>query len=171
MRILLYTLALTTLAVTSEAQRVSDRSSLPDPHHHAVAVHEKPWETELAPEARVLLIDHPIGGQDSVLSPNGRWLAFIHHPLNENGGRICLQNRQTGKLYEVSGIPLAYRPLNDLVWLDNNLLAFDRWSQPHYGIHYVVDVRQRRLVLAAPFPDEFFFRQQRPRRNSSTQHR
>ncbi|MBI3787606.1 MAG: hypothetical protein HY276_05035 [Ignavibacteriales bacterium] len=171
MRILLCTLALAMPVATAEAQRISGQPFLPDPHYHVVAVHEKPWETELAPEARVLLLDHSMGGRDSVISPNGRWHAFIHYPSDKDGGRICLQNLQTGKLYEVRGISLPYRPLNDLVWLDNNLLAFDRWSQPHYGIHYIVDVKKRRLVLAAPFPDEFFLRQQRPQRDSSTQHR
>jgi hypothetical protein len=135
-----------------------------DPHHHPVAVHRAPWTTELAPDARLVHGECPALGSDSVLSPGGRWRAFVIDRDDEPGGRVCLEAVHSRQCYELRGLPLPYRPLSALVWLDSVRLAFDRWSQPHYGIHYVVDVGQLRLVLAAPFPDEFLLRQQTPRR-------
>jgi hypothetical protein len=117
----------------------------------------------MAPEARLAEAGGSVSGRDTVLSPDGRWRAFVLESLDEPGGRIRLEELRGRRGYELRGLPLPYRPLTALVWLDGRLLAFDRWSQPHYGLHYVLDVRARRLLLAVPFPDEFFLqRQARP---------
>mgnify|MGYP001587957400 FL=1 len=71
---------------------------------------------------------------------------------------MCLEEVRSAQRYELRGLPLPWRPLGALKWADTDRLAFDRWSQPHYGIHYVLDVRHGRLVLAAPFPDAFMLR-------------
>lgn len=139
---------------------------LADPHHHVVPVHERPWTTDLAPEARLVRLKGHAAGSDSTLSPGGQWRAFVILPPDEAGGRICIEAVRGGQRYELRGLPLPYRPLSALVWLDADHLAFDRWSQPHHGIHYVLDVRQRRLVLAAPFPDAFYLHQQAPGRDA-----
>lgn len=130
-----------------------------DPHDHAVSVHETPWTTALAPQARMVRLQGPVAGSDTVVSPDGAWRAFVFEPSDEPGGRLCLETVRGGRRYELRGLPLPYRPLSALVWLDADRLAFDRWSQPHYGIHYVLEARRARLVLATPFPDEFFRRQ------------
>ena len=137
---------------------------VPDPHRHVVAVHAFPWATDLAPEARVVEVTDGLAGVDTVVSPNARWRASVVQVPEEPGGRIRLEDQRSGRVYELQGIPLPYRPLSDLVWLDHQHLAFDRWSQPHYGLHYVLDVERAQLVLAAPFPDEFFLRLDRPAR-------
>ena len=124
-----------------------------DVHRHVVPVHEVPWTTELAPDTRVVPFEGSMGGSDSTVSPDGRWRALVVESPDEPGGRIRIETVSGGQRGELRGVPLPYRPLSALVWLDDELLAFDRWSQPHYGIHYVLNVRQRRLVLAAPFPD------------------
>lgn len=97
-------------------------------------------------------------------SRGGRYEAFTaYHPGQLPSFRIYFAERRTGKVYEVRGLPLPHRPFSDLVWLDGRTLVFDRWSQPHYGIHYVVSVRRKRLVMASAFPDEFFLERQRPK--------
>ncbi len=137
------------------------RKPIADPHAHVVPVHQLPWQTDLAPDVRIApLITPPLESRDSVLSPNGQWLAFVFTAPDESGGRVGFQNIRTGKRYQIEGLPLPYRPITGLCWIDT-LLIFDRWSQPHYGIHYIVDVRGARLLLATPFPDEFFLQQQR----------
>ena len=157
-------LSLIVLLLTSTPGRAHQDAPAPppvDPHHHVVPVHQAPWTTDLAPDAQLVRVEGPVAGSDSAVSPNGRWRAFVVESDDEPGGRVCLEAVRSGQRYELRGLPLPYRPLSALVWMDSDRLAFDRWSQPHYGIHYVVDVRHRRLVLAAPFPDEFFL-QQRP---------
>ena len=148
------------VVIVSSAQNRSDKS-LPDPHKHVVAVHQDPWKTDLAPEARIETLEGSVvAARDSVLSPNGQWLAFVFSTHNE-WARVGLEDRRSGELYQLVDLPLEHRPINDIVWIDSTHLAFDRWSQPHYGMHYVIDIERTRLVLAAPFPDEFFLRQQR----------
>ena len=84
-----------------------------------------------------------------------------------SGTRLFIAERKTGKVFEIRGLPLEWRPFSDLIWADNQTLMFDRWSQPHYGVHYAVNVRGRRLVAAVPFPDKFYSEPQRPRRPKS----
>ena len=97
-------------------------------------------------------------------SRGGRYEAFTsYHPGQSPGYRIYFAERGTGKVYEVRGLPLPHRPFSDLVWVNGRTLAFDRWSQPHYGIHYVVSASGKKLVRASAFPDEFFLEQQRTR--------
>ena len=124
-----------------------------DVHQYVVQVHQPPWTTDLAPDARVVPLERSVVGSDSTISPDGRWRAFLIESPDEPGGRICIETVSGGQRGELRGLPLPYRPLSALVWLDAEHLAFDRWSQPHYGIHYVLNVRLRRLILAAPFPD------------------
>jgi hypothetical protein len=159
MKPLLHTGLLLILAVILGTQD-PQTGQIPDPHNHVVPVHKKPWNVDLAPQAKIALLDTLVKEpRDSVLSPNQRWLAFLFSVPDE-WARVATQNMQTGKRYQLVGVPLAHRPMSDLVWIDSTLLAFDRWSQPHYGIHYVLDVHQNRLVLAVPFPDEIYLHQQ-----------
>jgi len=124
-----------------------------DPHHHAVPVHDTPWMTDLAPEVSIVAVADGVAGSDFVFSPDAKWRAYIVQSGDEPGGRVRFEMVGDEATYEVRGLPLPQRPLSGLTWLDADRLTFDRWSQPHHGIHYVVDVRRRRLELAAPFPD------------------
>jgi hypothetical protein len=83
-----------------------------------------------------------------------------------SGTRLFVTERRSGKTFEIRGLPLEWRPFSDLIWANDHLLMFDRWSQPHYGVHYAVNVKTRRLV-AAPFPDKFYLKQQRPKRKNN----
>lgn len=73
--------------------------------------------------------------------------------------QLFVTERRTGKTFEIHGLPLEWRPFSDLVWVNSNTLVFDRWSQPHYGVHYAVDIKRKRLVIAKPFPDDFYLKQ------------
>jgi hypothetical protein len=65
--------------------------------------------------------------------------------------KIFVQDTEQDIVYEIQGIPLEYRPFSDLEWSGDRLI-FDRLSQPHYGIHYEVDVEKKKLVVAEAFP-------------------
>ena len=68
--------------------------------------------------------------------------------------RLFVIERSTGKVFEIRGLPLEWRPFSDLTWANDHTLMFDRWSQPHYGVHYSVDIKEKRLTAAVPFPDK-----------------
>lgn len=70
------------------------------------------------------------------------------------GTRLFVAERGTGKIFEIRGLPLEWRPFSDLNWADYQTLVFDRWSQPHYGVHYAVNVKSRKLLVVAPFRDK-----------------
>src|SRR2546428_7142017 len=73
-----------------------------------------------------------------------------------SGTRLFVTERKTRKVFEARGLPLEWRPFSDLAWKDNQTLVFDRWSQPHYGVHYALNVRSKSLVRARPFADRFY---------------
>lgn len=63
---------------------------------------------------------------------------------------IFIEDKRLGKIYEVSGFDFP-RPFADLAWKDNNTLVFDQWMQPHYLVHYALNIQQRKLVAAESF--------------------
>lgn len=91
--------------------------------------------------------------EDFAKSRDGKYEAFTLFREGPESNRIFFTDKGTGKIYEISGLALSHRPFSDLEWLNNRTLVFDRWSQPHYGIHYVVDVKKRKVMSAAAFPD------------------
>lgn len=69
----------------------------------------------------------------------------------DNSQRLLIEDLVSHQAYEIQGIPLSSRPFTNLVWQTNNVLIFDRWSTPHYGMRYTVDFLKKRLVSARPF--------------------
>lgn len=59
---------------------------------------------------------------------------------------IFIEAIATEKYYQISGIPLSWRPFSNLIWQDETILQFDRWSNPHYGWRYTVDLTHKKLV-------------------------
>jgi hypothetical protein len=146
------------------------RPPFTDPHRHVVDVHARPWTIEGATEARIVRAAAPAGLEKKEVAENpGRTARayVVNMPIGPNAyrERIFIDDLAARETFEIVDIPLPHRPYSDLVWLDGRHLAFDRWSSPHYGIHYVVDAATRRLVLARPFPDQFYLDMQDPNRN------
>jgi hypothetical protein len=82
-------------------------------------------------------------------SSNGRYTAFTVSGETE---RLLIEDSRNRAVWEVLGLPLGHRPFSDLHWTGRRLV-FDRWSQPHHGVHYELDVDRRELVVAYAFPD------------------
>ena len=87
--------------------------------------------------------------ENVVKSRNGKYEAFTI-----SGTRLLVSDRTAGKVFEIKGLPMEWRPFSDLAWMNNQTLLFDRWSQPHYGVHYEVNVKLKKLIRAVPFPDK-----------------
>jgi hypothetical protein len=86
--------------------------------------------------------------ENLIKSRNRRYEAFT-----VSDTRLLVSDRTTGKVFEIRGLPMEWRPFSDLTWVNNQTLVFDRWSQPHYGVHYEIDMKRKKLIRAVPFPD------------------
>jgi hypothetical protein len=68
--------------------------------------------------------------------------------------QLFVRDRRTGQTRKIGGVPFPWRPFANLVWADDRTLMFDRWSSPHYAVHYAVDVARGKLVSALTFHDQ-----------------
>lgn len=68
--------------------------------------------------------------------------------------QLFILDRKSGKAREIRGIPFTWRPFSNVVWTNDRTLMFDRWSSPHYGVHYAVDVARGKLLSALTFHDQ-----------------
>jgi hypothetical protein len=141
------------LALFVSGAVVRGQAAPPDPHKHVVPVHERPWSIEDARRVSLVRVRDRLRGEDTVVSPGKQWRAFVVIPKDEAGGRVRIELVRSGEMYEIRGVPLPYRPISSLEWITDRYLTFDRWSQPHYGLYYLLDVPRRRVVLARAFPD------------------
>ena len=143
-----------------------------DPHGHVVDVHAKPWTADI-PEARLVWVDPPPSDRlrDVVTNQSATARAYIAQKAwlsNSTRDHVQIEMLDSGRVWEVEGLHLKHQPISNLVWIEDRYLVFDRWSNPHYGMHYVVDVLKKKLILATPFPDQFFLDQQTPKGQPTT---
>ena len=136
-----------------------------DPHGHVVDVHAKPWLADI-PNVRLVCVEAPPSDRirDIVTNQSATAQAYIVKKAwmsDSTRDHVQIEFFNTGRVFEIEGIPCEHRPISDLVWIGDRYLVFDRWSQPHHGMHYVVDVFKHKLILATPFPDQFFLDQQK----------
>ena len=145
--------------------------NIPDPHQHVVDVHAQPWNVEDVEDsmlARLVWVDPPPTDhlREGVTNQGRTARAYIvDKPWVDGTTReyIQIQRLPEGQVLELNGIPFRWRPFSDLVWSGDRYLIFDRWTNPHFGRHFVVDITKKRLVLLASFPDQFYLDQQKPK--------
>ena len=139
----------------------------PDPHGHVVDVHALPWMTELAPDVLILKVPalDKKPHENCVTNQSQTIVAFTifagRNPPDWQGEHVYFQRLGANERFVILGIPMGHRDFSDLVWVNDRYLVFDRWSSPHYGMHYIFDAVQKKLLLATPFPDQFYLDQQK----------
>src|SRR4030095_8107983 len=145
------------LGVVNHAWCQSPKPQLPRSHRHLRIGESTAVDI---PEFRMAETSLEVGlkKENLITSRNKKYEAFT-----VSGTRLFVTERATAKIFEIRGLPLGWRPFSDLVWIDNQTLIFDRWSQPHFGVHYAVNVKNRKLLVATPFPDKIYLEQQRTR--------
>lgn len=142
-------------------------NSFEDPHHHPADVHErldvskKPWYKKIFEKNDHIVFkttdpEDAGAAEEQVTTSDGKFGAFT------SAGKMFIMDLANTVLYEIQGISLDDRPFSGLVWVKDRYLVFDRWSNPHYGIHYVIDVVEKKALVMDPFPDEFTLAQGRP---------
>jgi len=65
--------------------------------------------------------------------------------------RVFILDLQTDENYEIVGEELfveAGRPVDNLKWVNNHTLSYERWAGPHFGHRYVVDVKAMKQIDA-----------------------
>jgi hypothetical protein len=65
--------------------------------------------------------------------------------------RVFITDLGTDETYEITGEELsieANRPVDNLKWISNFILSYERWTNPHFGHRYVVDLKQMRQTSA-----------------------
>jgi len=127
---------------------------LPDPHHHVVDVNNNSLGPQNLEGFKIEGASINLGTQmdEIVINPAQTLRSF------STCNRTChvyFEDTATGKVYEIQ-MPsfLPGRPFSALVWVTDEVLVFDQWTQPHHGVHYAVNVREKKLILASPFPDQ-----------------
>jgi len=94
--------------------------------------------------------------QHPAQSINNTFQAFaLAVPINKEGSatvdRIFFLDKKSKRVFEIYGLPDSHRPFSDLMFVKNNILRFDRWSNPHGGKRYEFDLRRKRLTKATSF--------------------
>ncbi len=127
--------------------------TLTDPHHHVVDVNQINLPPEAVAEFKItdVAMAPDVIQENITVNHSETYKAFTTHETTFN---IFIEDIREGITMEIQGFPSPWRPFSDLVWLTDDILVFDRWSNPHYGMHYAVNVRERKLIAAAAFPDQ-----------------
>lgn len=128
--------------------------TLPDPHHHVVNVNNNGLGPQNATEFKAVEVvaDRDLKQESAITNQDETFRAFS---TCDQTCRVLFDEISTSKRYELQASSfLPGRPFSDLVWIAGEILVFDQWTQPHHGVHYAIDVREKKLILASPFPDE-----------------
>ena len=70
--------------------------------------------------------------------------------------RVFVTDLGTDETYEIKGEELfieANRLVDNLKWINNTTLSYERWAGPHFGRRYVVDVKQMKQKEAFALTD------------------
>ena len=71
--------------------------------------------------------------------------------------RVFVTDLGTDETYEITGEELfieANRPVDNLKWINNDTLSYERWAGPHFGHRYVVDLKLKKQTGAFVLSDQ-----------------
>jgi hypothetical protein len=68
---------------------------------------------------------------------------------------LVVEDTTSRKWYRLRSELFSHRPISDLVWADDYYLHFDIWTTPHFGVHYILNAGEMRVVFAQYFHDDF----------------
>ena len=71
--------------------------------------------------------------------------------------RVFVTDLGTDVTYEITGEELfieANRPIAGLKWINNHTLSYERWTGPHFGHRYVLDLKQMKQTGAFILSDQ-----------------
>jgi len=71
--------------------------------------------------------------------------------------RVFVTDLGTDETYEIKGEELfieANRTVENLKWINNTSLSYERWAGPHFGHRYIVDVKEMKQTGAFALTDQ-----------------
>ncbi len=133
---------------------------VPDPHRHLASPDAKEFEPSVLRAYRFeRLANPPLAPEQAVASPDRRYLAYVAEApaqgLNYQPEHFFLQEVATGHVWMLRNSLFPHRYVEQPTWIDDRYVCFDIWTTPHYGVHFVVDANDQRLIHAAHYHDEF----------------
>jgi hypothetical protein len=60
--------------------------------------------------------------------------------------QIVIEDLKTNRIFILEGLPPSPREFSQLIWVNENILSVERWSNPHYGWRYQIDVQKQQLI-------------------------
>jgi hypothetical protein len=149
----LITLAVAILLLPAPAPG-AQTGSIPDPHMHANLGDS--MLGDIAPDVDIREVeDAPLPAKGKgVLNPERTMRAFTLSYKDAAVEQLLVEDLGSHEVYLIDGLPFPNRPFSDIVWAKGDLLVFDRWTNPHMGVHYVADMKAKKLVVAALLADE-----------------
>jgi hypothetical protein len=138
-----------TLIVTGCAEESTPlRTTTPIAYQRDFPVTESPFDSDffaqIAEQLEIVEVSYnQFDRQENVvLNPSQTYRAFT--VCDEQCG-IYVEQSEDNRLYELRGPFLPWRPFSGLTWLNDNILAFDQWSNPDYGIHYQINFTEGKI--------------------------
>jgi hypothetical protein len=97
---------------------------------------------------KIVKIEEPIISSPDIIvnSPNGKIKAFS---TCDKSCDIFIENDSVIYHFVFPSF-LSWRPFINLRWQSDDVLVFDQLTQPHYAIHYVVNIASQELVEIYP---------------------
>ena len=103
----------------------------------------------------------PSGGKGGLVnSPDRKYSAYVlcvPMPTADDTkrcGHVVHFDDYTGpkaRTYQIRGEPEleeTTRPVDNLKWVNSSTVNYERWSNPHFGHRYVIDVRSKKQLAA-----------------------
>jgi len=133
---------------------------VPDLHHHRTKVHQGDAFDEGCRDIQfsaVSIDDLKHEGHWSY-SPSRRFAAFEseHEDPQSKDPRLVMAfyNVKTKSFTSIRSSLFSHRWFGAPKWSNDHLLQFDIWTGPSYGVHYLVDVKQMKVIWAKHFNGE-----------------
>ncbi len=136
-----------TLVITARDAVAPPTLSMPNSHRHARG---EDMLSDVRPDIKIVEANVPSNSNKENVVEN-KAKTFRAFTMDADGfERIFFEDITTNKTYEIKGVDLPGRPLNDPVCVDN-FLIFDRSMNPQRSIHYAFDLNKRIIVAGRAF--------------------
>lgn len=142
------------ITVTLQKDDINIPTYVPQPHNHVVDVTNNWLGEQNATEFDMIEISiEPEMILENVTENQTK--TFVAFQICSEICKVVVEETSTTKTYELQAPSFTpTRPFSDFFWESDEVLVFDQWNQPHHGVHYVVNVKTKELLLASPFPDQ-----------------
>jgi hypothetical protein len=106
---------------------------------------------------------YPTGKTTLIMSPDKRYEASVFCIPSGSSEvpncvhRVFILDLQRDENYEIVGEDLgieSMRIVDELKWISNTSLSYERWTSPHYGHRYIVDIKQMKQTAAFALTDQ-----------------